>query len=191
MGSQKSSSSTGRGSAQGSFENSRNSSLPATVGPHQELAPATQRTVSFTEIKFPSSSQSTAPVFHPDLVIRKGSLILEISNSASDELLSRIGGSWMLNNATGFRKIYIAAGYTDLRRGIDGLASIVKFNFQLDPYDKDILFLFCGRRSDRIKGLVWEGDGFLLLYKGWSLAVSAGPVQKKRRWRSHRNNIRR
>ncbi len=58
----------------------------------QELAPATQRTVSFTEIKLPSSSQSTAPVFHPDLVIRKGGLILEISNSASDELLSRIGG---------------------------------------------------------------------------------------------------
>lgn len=74
------------------FENSQNSSLPATVGPHQELAPATQRTVSFTEIKLPSSSQSTAPVFHPDLVIRKGSLILEISNSASDELRSRIGG---------------------------------------------------------------------------------------------------
>ena len=66
-------------------------------------------------------------------------------------------GSWVLNNATGFRKIYIAAGYTDLRRGIDGLASIIKFNFQLDPYEKDILFLFCGRRSDRIKGLVWEG----------------------------------
>ena len=51
----------------------------------------------------------------------------------------------MLNNASGFRKVYVAAGYTDLRRGIDGLASIVKFNFQLDPYEKDILFLFCGR----------------------------------------------
>ena len=71
----------------------------------------------------------------------------------------------MLNNTTGFPPINIAAGYTDLRRGIDGLASIVKFNFQLYPYEKDILFLFCGRRSDRIKGLVWEVDGFLLLYK--------------------------
>ena len=73
------------------FENSKNSSLPATVGSDQELAPATQRMIFFTEIKLPSPPQSTAPVFHPDFVIRKGSLILEISNSASDELLSRIG----------------------------------------------------------------------------------------------------
>ena len=56
----------------------------------------------------------------------------------------------MLNNATGFKKIYLATGFTDLRRGIEGLASIVKFQFNLDPYDKDTLFLFCGRRSDRI-----------------------------------------
>lgn len=88
-------------------------------------------------------------------------------------------GSWVLNNATGFRKIYIAAGYTDLRRGIDGLASIIKFNFQLDPYEKDILFLFCGRRSDRIKGLVWEGDGFLLLYKRLELGGFSWPRTKE------------
>ena len=88
-------------------------------------------------------------------------------------------GSWVLNNATGFRKIYIAAGYTDLRRGIDGLASIIKFNFQLDPCEKDILFLFCGRRSDRIKGLVWEGDGFLLLYKRLELGGFSWPRTKE------------
>ena len=64
----------------------------------------------------------------------------------------------MLNNATGFKKIYIATGFTDLRRGIDGLAYIIKYNFQLDPFDKDTLFLFCGRKTDRIKGLLWEGD---------------------------------
>ena len=85
----------------------------------------------------------------------------------------------MLNNATGFRKIYIAAGYTDLRRGIDGLASIVKFSFQLDPYEKDILFLFCGIRSDRIKGLIWEGDGFLLLYKRLELGGFSWPRTKE------------
>ena len=71
----------------------------------------------------------------------------------------------MLNDAAGFKKVYIATGYTDLRRGIDGLVSIIKFQFQLEPKDRNTLFLFCGRRADRIKGLLWEGDGFLLLYK--------------------------
>ena len=71
----------------------------------------------------------------------------------------------MLNDATGLKKIYLAAGYTDLRRGMDGLATIIRFRFQLDPYDKNTLFLFCGKKTDRIKGLLWEGDGFLLLYK--------------------------
>ena len=71
----------------------------------------------------------------------------------------------MLNDGTGFKKIYLATGYTDLRRGIDGLAAIVRFQFELDPYDRNTLFLFCGRRFDRIKALLWEGDGFLLMYK--------------------------
>ena len=71
----------------------------------------------------------------------------------------------MLNDGTGFKKIYLANGYTDLRRGIDGLAAIVRFQFELDPYDRNTLFLFCGRRCDRIKALLWEGDGFLLMYK--------------------------
>ena len=53
----------------------------------------------------------------------------------------------MLNKATCFNNIYIVCGRTDLR------------------YAANTLYLFCGRRSDRIKGLVWEGDGFLLLYK--------------------------
>ena len=45
----------------------------------------------------------------------------------------------MLNDAavSQFKKIYLAPGYTDLRRGIDGLASIVRFQFELDPYDKN------------------------------------------------------
>ena len=63
-----------------------------------------------------------------------------------------------------FPERYIALGYTDLRRGIDGLAAIVQESFALDPFT-NTLFLFCGRRKDRIKGLLWEGNGFLLLYK--------------------------
>lgn len=60
--------------------------------------------------------------------------------------------------------MFLATGFTDLRRGIDGLASIVQQQFELDPFT-NTLFLFCGRRRDRIKALYWEGDGFVLLYK--------------------------
>ena len=71
----------------------------------------------------------------------------------------------MLYEANGITKFVIACGYTDLRKGIDGLAQIIEGQYQLNPFEKNVLFLFCGRRSDRIKGLLWEGNGFLLLYK--------------------------
>ena len=71
----------------------------------------------------------------------------------------------MFKEGFGISKTYIAAGYTDLRQGIDGLASLIQSKYQLSVFDEGTLFLFCGRKSDRIKGLLWEGDGFLLLYK--------------------------
>ena len=60
--------------------------------------------------------------------------------------------------------IYIVCGHTDMRKSIDGLAAIVQKQFKLDLFS-DSLFLFCGRRRDRLKALLWEGDGFVLLYK--------------------------
>lgn len=60
--------------------------------------------------------------------------------------------------------IYLICGKTDLRRGIDGLAGVIKEEYQLDPYSR-ALFLFCGTRKDRFKSLYWAGDGFILLYK--------------------------
>lgn len=70
----------------------------------------------------------------------------------------------MLKEFTGTDKVYITCGYTDIRKGIDGLATLVHSQFKLDPFT-NTLFLFCGRKKDRIKGLYWEGDGFLLVYK--------------------------
>lgn len=70
----------------------------------------------------------------------------------------------MLRDFTGADHIYVACGYTDLRKGIDGLATLVKRQFHLEPCSNS-LFLFCGHRRDRIKALYFEGDGFLLLYK--------------------------
>jgi transposase len=61
-------------------------------------------------------------------------------------------------------RIYILTGYVDMRRSIDGLAAMVQQAFKLDPCSRN-LYLFCGRRSDRIKALYYDMDGFVLLYK--------------------------
>jgi transposase len=70
----------------------------------------------------------------------------------------------MLRDFTAAEHIYVACGYTDMRMSIDGLALVVQKSFCLDPFDSS-LFLFCGKRRDRIKALYWESDGFVLLYK--------------------------
>ena len=71
----------------------------------------------------------------------------------------------MLEDAAGIRRVVLACGAVDLRKGIDGLAMIIGDKYKQNPFEKGTLFLFCGQRSDRIKGLLWQGTGFLLLYK--------------------------
>ena len=71
----------------------------------------------------------------------------------------------MLEGAAGIRRVVLACGYVDLRKGIDGLSMIIGDKYHQNPFEKGTLFLFCGRRADRIKGLLWMGEGFLLLYK--------------------------
>jgi len=64
-----------------------------------------------------------------------------------------------------FAGIYIVCGYTDLRYGIDSLAAIIERKYHGSLFVPNTLFLFCGHSARKIKGLLWEGDGFLLLYK--------------------------
>lgn len=71
----------------------------------------------------------------------------------------------MLKREIEVRRVIILTGKTDMRRGIDGLVSLVRLRYNLDPLDKGTLFLFCGTRRDRIKGIFFEGDGFILVYK--------------------------
>jgi len=70
----------------------------------------------------------------------------------------------MLGDISKAEHIYIAVGYTDMRRQIDGLAAIVQTSFNLNPFSNS-LYLFCGRNTSTLKALYWEGDGFVLLYK--------------------------
>lgn len=71
----------------------------------------------------------------------------------------------MLKEGLGFKRVIVCCGRTDLRKGIPGLTAFVRLNYGLDTTEKGTLFLFCGNRADRIKGLLFEGDGMLLLTK--------------------------
>ena len=61
----------------------------------------------------------------------------------------------MLGELSGVAKIYLVTGYTDMRKSIDGLMGIIRDTYQLDPYS-NALFLFCGRRCDRLKALHFD-----------------------------------
>jgi transposase len=70
----------------------------------------------------------------------------------------------MIGDISRAEHIYVVCGHTDMRKSIGGLTVCVQQSFHLNPFSST-LFLFCGRRRDRIKVLFWEGDGFVLLYK--------------------------
>jgi|SRR5579863_1118511 transposase len=61
-------------------------------------------------------------------------------------------------------RIWWAVEKTDMRCGFDRLAERVKAVLGEDPLSGH-LFVFRSRRADRLKILVWDGDGFVLWYK--------------------------
>lgn len=71
----------------------------------------------------------------------------------------------MLGDIIAATDIYIICGYTDMRKSIDGLCTIIRDQLHLEPEHTTAFYLFCGRRNDRIKALLHENDGFVLLYK--------------------------
>lgn len=61
-------------------------------------------------------------------------------------------------------KIYLCTGCTDMRKGINGL-SILAQSILSEQFHKSALFVFRGKKADRIKILWWDGQGFCLYYK--------------------------
>ena len=61
----------------------------------------------------------------------------------------------MLAETIAYRNIYIICGYTDMRKSINGLVAILTQQYQIRPDEKS-LFLFCGKKADRMKAILWE-----------------------------------
>jgi len=61
-------------------------------------------------------------------------------------------------------KIFVYTGHVDMRKAMDGLAMLVVETLEKNPQDK-ALYLFCNKSRDKLKGLFWHENGFMLLYK--------------------------
>ena len=61
-------------------------------------------------------------------------------------------------------RIYLASQPIDMRKGFPGLLAVIGDAWKQDPYSGH-LFVFVGKRKDRVKILFWDGNGFALYYK--------------------------
>jgi transposase len=61
-------------------------------------------------------------------------------------------------------QVWLAAGVTDMRKGMDGLAALVQTTLAANPFCGHV-FVFRGKRGDLVKLLWWSGDGLNLYLK--------------------------
>jgi len=61
-------------------------------------------------------------------------------------------------------RVWLAAGVTDMRKGMDGLAALVQTTLAENPFSGHV-FAFRGKRGDLLKLLWWSGDGMNLYAK--------------------------
>jgi IS66 Orf2 like protein len=57
-------------------------------------------------------------------------------------------------------KVHLALGYTDMRKGMDGLAMLVQDVLKKDPFSGH-LFAFRGKKASMLKILFWDGNGLV------------------------------
>jgi transposase len=75
-------------------------------------------------------------------------------------------------------RVYLAAGATDLRCSMDGLAALVSRRLEKDPLSGH-LFAFRNRSGNRLKLLVWDRSGYWVLYKRLEKGTFAWPTSKQ------------
>ena len=62
------------------------------------------------------------------------------------------------------KRVFLAAGNTDMRKSINALSLLVEQAMELSPFVGD-LFVFCNRRRSMIKILCWDKNGFALWHR--------------------------
>ena len=67
-------------------------------------------------------------------------------------------------NLVGTHRVFLCVAAVDFRKAHDGLCAIVRDRFRDDPFSGDV-FVFHNAARDRVKLLVWDQNGFWLLYK--------------------------
>lgn len=73
-------------------------------------------------------------------------------------------------------RIFVSAEATDLRGGFDRLAAAARAVVRRDPMSGHV-FVFVNRRRNRVKLLVWDRTGYLLIYKRLSKGTFAFPTR--------------
>jgi transposase len=65
---------------------------------------------------------------------------------------------------SGAVRVLVATRPVDFRKGMDGLAGLVRESLGCDPFS-GVVYVFRSKRADRLKLLVWDGSGLVLLAK--------------------------
>ena len=74
-------------------------------------------------------------------------------------------------------KVYLAMGFTDMRKSINGLSVLVSEYLELNPFSGH-LFVFCNRKRDMVKILYWDQNGFCLWHKKLEKHIFPWPDSK-------------
>ena len=87
----------------------------------------------------------------------------------------------MLEDAAAIRKVVIACGYVDLRKGIDGLSMIIGDRYRQNPFEKAPCFYSVAGGRTGARGCSGWGMGSCFSISVWNPVPYPGPVHRKKR----------
>ena len=131
----------------------------------------------------PAQSPEHSSEAFPSIEVTVGRARIVIRGAVDQRTLAdcaeSVEGAGVIVPQSGVR-VLVATRPVDFRKGIDGLAALVQEHLRLDPFTGTV-FVFRAKRADRVKLLVWDGNGLVMIYK--RLDARQVPLASDRRWR--------